>query len=310
MAASLLGQVGWKSEVTWGTAVTVDTFHPGWISGNPVREQPPLVSRGIRAGRRVAACLSTGPKTVSGPMTFELYNQPMATLLRHMFGTIATTGVGPYTHTASPGSLNGKSMTVQVGIPSSDGTVRAFTYSGAKIPSWTLSASSGEIATLETEISAKDYVTATALATASYPTDCPFTFIHGSVSVAGVSQGTVDSFSLSSTRPLRVKHPVGSSTIIEQLEEGPAEYEISVTADFQNLTIHDLANTGVAVVLAFSDGTDSLTITTNAWVNPMTPGVDGPDSLPSFEFTATPYHSTSDASAITAVLVNGEATSA
>lgn len=305
------GQIGFKSEATWGTAVTVDTFHQGWVSGTLVREQPPIISQGIRAGRRSPSVLVAGPRTVAGTVETELFAAPLSTLLRHMFGTIATTGAGPtWTHTASPGPLLGKSMTFQAGIPDTAATVRAFTYNGVKIPSWTLGASTGELGKLSLELSAKDYVTSTALATASYGTAPPFTFIQGAVQVAGVTQGTVESFELSSSRPLRMKHPIGSATIIEQIEEGRPEYEISVTADFESLTIHDLANTGVAIVLSFSDGTNSLTITTNAWVHPMTPGVDGVDSLPSFEFTATPYHATADASAIQAVLVNTESTSA
>ena len=54
-------------------------------------------------GRRTAACISTGAKTVQGTVELELTPAPLATLMRHMFGTINTTGSGPYTHTASLG---------------------------------------------------------------------------------------------------------------------------------------------------------------------------------------------------------------
>ena len=165
MSAGLLGQLGYKSETTVGTPVTVTTFHPGYVSDNPVRSQPPIVSKGIRAGRRVPTSLSTGAKTVEGSVKTELYSLPLATLLRHMFGTIATTGAGPYVHTASPGTLTGKSMTMQVGIPGAAGAVHSFTYKACKIEKWVLGGKVGELGTLDFDISAWDYVTSTALAT-------------------------------------------------------------------------------------------------------------------------------------------------
>lgn len=310
MSAGLLGQFGIKTESVWGTSVVVDKFLGGWLSGNPVREQPPLVSQGIRAGRRTPSCISTGAKTVQGTVEMELTPAPLATLLRHMFGTINTTGAGPYLHTASLGPLNGKSFTGQWGIAGTAGTVHPFTMPGCKIPAWTIKGTAGEIAGLSLDISAKDYVTATALASASYLASCPFTFVQGSITVAGVSQGEVKSFELSCTRPLRIEHYMGSALIGEQLETGRPEVMIKVDAEFADLTIHDLANTAVAIVLTFSDGTNSLVVTNNAWVMPMTPEVGGVTDLNSFSFEAQAYHATSDASACTAVLTNTETTSA
>lgn len=308
MSAGLAGQIGWKSESTWGTAVTPDLFHAGYLNGNPVREQPPLVSKGIRAGRRLPTAIAAGAKTVEGQFEFELYASPMATLLRHLFGTIATTGTNPYTHTASLGPLNSKSLTIQVGIPGTGGTVHPFTYSGCKVPEWTLKGVAGEYAKLEASVSAKDYVTATALATATYLSSVPFTFVQGSVSIAGVSQANVEEFALNVKRPLRIQHPIGSATIMEQFEEGQAEAEITCKARFSNLTLHDLNNTAVAVVLAFTDGTHSLTVTSNAWVVPATPELEGADAISEFEFKAIPYGST-DAAGVTAVLINAESSS-
>lgn len=308
MASGMLGQLGIKSESTWGTAVTVDQFHPGFVSDTLVAEQPPLISKGVRAGRRTPTSVRTGAKTVEGSFELELYTLPLATWLRHMFGTINTTGAGPYTHTASPGDLKGKSFTAQIGIPGTAGTVHPFTFAGCKISEWSLKAVAGELATLTTDITAKDYVTGTALASASYGAGVPFTFVHGAVSVAGVSQTAVDEFELTSKRPLRTKHPIGSAVILEQLEEGQAEYGIAVKTEFTDLTLHNLANTSVAIVLSFTDGANTLTVTTNAWVNTVTPTNEGVDAISAFELTATPHGST-DAAAITAVLVNTETAS-
>lgn len=306
---TVAGQLGFKTESVYGTAVTVDQFHTGWLSGNPVREQAPLVSNAIRAARRTPSCISTGAKSVAGTFETELYAAPLATLLKHMFGTLNTTGAGPYTHTASPGTVDDKSFTAQVGIPDSGGTVRPFTYKGCKIEGWKLAGTAGELAQLSLDVIAQDYVTATALASASYLAGCPFTFVQGLVSVAGTPLTEVKGFTLQASRPLRKKHPIGSALIMKPVEIGRSNYMIEIDTEFTDLTLHDLANTGVAVVLSFSDGTYSFTVTTNAWVEPTTPETGGGDSLTASSFKAQCYGS-SDATAITAVLVNAEASAA
>ena len=307
--AGLLGQLGLKSETTYGTAVTVDTFHEGYLSDNPVREQPPLVSQGIRAGRRTPTSAQAGAKTVQGAFALELFPAPLATLLTHMFGAVSTTGAGPYEHTATPGNTDDSSFTAQVGLPGSGGAVHPFTYSGCRLTGWTLSATAGEIANLNLDVVARDYVTATALATASYGSEVPFTFVDGSVSVDGSVLSEVTSFSLGATIPRRIKHPVGSRLIMEPNENGRREHLITVESEFEDLTLHDLANTEVAVVLKFDNGTEDLTVTSNAFVQPSTPAMPGVDSEVTETFTAMCIGST-DAAAVSAVLNNSESTAA
>jgi hypothetical protein len=302
MSAGFFGQLGYKAETAWGTAVTVDEFHPGWTSGNPVRDHPPLVSKGIRGGRRMASVIETGAKTVSGGVSFELYSSPMNVLLTQMYGTVNDAGGSI---TAWPAAID-QSLTMQFGIPDTAGTVIPFTYSGCRFPSWSISASAGEIATFEADVSAKDYVTGTALAAASYGTMTPFTFIDGSVSVAGSTLAEVKSFELAADRPMRVEHYLGGSLIAEQIESGQSSFTINVETEFLGTVVHNLANTEVAVVLTFNDGTDSLVTTCNAWVVGTTPNVSGVDSLSDFGFEAMCIGDT-DAAAITSVLVNNEA---
>ncbi len=307
MTAGRYGQFGFKTETEWGTPVTVDTFHEGYLSGNPVRTQPPLMSKGIN-GRRTAKSAQAGAKTVQGSFSFELLPSPLATLLTHVFGTVATTGAeAPFTHTYSPGSTDAKvGFTAQVGIPDDSGVVRAFTYEGCRATDMTINGTAGEIATFDIGTVAEDYVTSTALASASFGTDVPFTFIDGSVSIAGSEVATVENFTLTATIPRRITHRIGSALIMEPVEAGENTYEITVTPKFQDLTLTDLANTEVAIVLAFDNGTDSLTITTNAFVNPSTPQVAGADAEATESFSAMCMSGTDDATAITAVLVNSE----
>jgi len=60
---------------------------------------------------------------------------------------IATSGV--YTQVHQPGSLQGHSFCVQVGVPATDGTVEPKTHVGCKVESWTLSCEVNQIAQLE-----------------------------------------------------------------------------------------------------------------------------------------------------------------
>lgn len=303
------GQLGFKSESVWGTPVTVDDFHAGWLSQNPVRTQDPIISDGRRAGRRTPACASAGAKTVQGPFSLELHPEPFATLLTHMFGTVNTTGSGPYAHTATPGAAEG-SFTAQVGIYGSGGTVHPFTYEGCKLTGWTIAGTAGETAKLDLDVIAQDYVTDTGLASASYAgSNCPFTFVHGSVSVAGSALAEVTSFNLEATIPRRIKHGIGSSLIMDPKENGRREHVITVETDFKDLTLHNLANTQVAVVLAFDNGDEDLTITTNALVVPSTPSDPGSEGEVTETFTAI-CMGTTDAAAVTAVLNNDEASAA
>lgn len=306
---ALEGQLGFKSESVVGTAVTVDKFHVGWLNGNPQVEQASLMSKGVRAGRRTPTCVSAGFRKVTGSVSTELNPVPLATLLRHMYGTIGTSGAGPYVHTASLGSLTGQAMTMQFGIPGTAGTTHAFTMRGCKLPGWTLKATAGEIATLDLDVLAMDYVTNTALASASYTSSCPFTFIQGSISVAGVTLAEVKSFELSRSTPLRDYPYIGSSALREPLEMGMSDLQIKVDTEFTDLTLHNLENTTVANVLTFNNGTDTLVITNSIFVNPSTPQHSGVDGLPTFELSGFCKGST-DAAASTAVLTNTEASSA
>lgn len=311
--SGIAGQIGFKSETTWGTAVTVDTFHPGLTSENIKQEIARIESQGIRAGRRVAHTWKAGAKTISGDINLELFNQPLATLLTHLFGTVNTTGTDPYTHTATPGSLTGKSLTVQVGRPDTSGTVRAFTYDGVKFTSWELACSVGDIAALTLSVSAESETTATALATASYPSDAtPFVFTEGSLSIAGSAVATVSSMSLACAMNLAAdRHRIGAATVLEQLEAGMRDFTGTIGTDFESLTAYErfTAGTEAALVMAFDNGTDSLTITCNVRFDGETPELSGIEALTqTLPFKC--ISATSDAAAVTAVLINSEASAA
>ena len=308
----MAGQVGWKSEATWGTGVVVDTFMPV-LSASMTIDEGHLRSAGIRAGRRTRSPGRLGAKTVGASVTMELPNTSIATFLHHVLGAVSTTGVGPYVHTLTPGEHSGLSLTTQVGIEDSGGTVHPFTLTGSKVNQATISCSVGELAQLSADISAQDYTTGTALAAASYDAGLvPFTFIEGSVSVNGSPVASARSATLTVNKGLKTdRHVLGSRLIREQVEQDHFEVTTEITADFDSLTLFDLiaAGTQVESVLTFDNGTETLVITTHGQV------VGDPPSLTTTgleEQTIRLDHSsaTSDADTITAVLTNSEATAA
>lgn len=146
-------QIGYALESTVGTPVTVTAFLP-LVSESLMQERARLESAGIIAGRSVLASQqwNGGDITVSGSIQHELYNRGLGKLFTAMFGSVATTGAGPYTHTFTPGDLTGDALTIQVGRPATNGTVYPFTYAGMKVQSWEIACSAGEIATLGMDV--------------------------------------------------------------------------------------------------------------------------------------------------------------
>lgn len=371
-------QIGYALESTVGTPVTVTAFLP-LVSETLMQDKTRLESAGIIAGRRVLTSdqWNGGNVTVSGSVQHELYNRGLGKLFTAMFGAVATTGSGPYTHTFTPGDLTGDALTVQVGRPATNGTVHPFTYAGMKVESWEIACSAGEIATLGLDLvgqrefayrTVTDGVTTSgstaissataafstddvgkpisgtgipsgatiasvtsataavlsanatasgtgvtftlgiALASASYPSGIkPLKFNHAAVTLGG-SAVNVTSLSISGNNALNSdRRFLGSQYVSESLEAGLREYSGTIDVEFTDLTQYTrfVAGTEAALVASFTSGTDSVTITTNVRVDGSTPQVGGAEilsqSLP-FKCVA----SSTDASAITVELVNGD----
>lgn len=306
------GQIGWASEAAYGTIVTPTKFAPFLSESIKNDGGARLVSAGIRGGRRFPSAHKRGGKTIGGSVSMEFGNTDVASLLRHLFGTVATTGVGPYTHTYTPGTLDDKSLTVQVGRPDLSGVVRARTFSGCKIPSWTLSCEAGSLAQLEMEVSAQDETGVTALAAASYTAGwAPFSFVDGSIT-NNAGAITVDSWSISGANTLRTdRFAVGSNKITRQVGNGWRELTVSLTMDFESLAMYDqfLNDTATTLVLKLDNGTQSFQVTAKGFLTGESPAVEGPEVLKQpVGFVA--ESGTSDADGLTAVLTNSESSAA
>jgi len=310
--AGLNAQVGFAAETTYGTAVTVDRFYPFTDEGVG-DEIEPLESEGIIAGARVIRSeqWDQGAHSVGGDVGMELWQQNTALLFEHMLGTITssfTAGVG--THTVTPGDLTGKSLTVQKGVPASDGTVIPFTYAGAKIASWEVALSVGEIATLGATLLAQTETTGTALEAASFITDAarPYHYVHGAVSTSG-SEICVREISIEGENNLADdRQCIGQDFIDEPLEMDLRQFTGSMTLEFTDTTQYQRYQNGdeLSLVLSLSaSATAQATITMNVRYDGQTPQVGGKDLV----LQDIPYKAIAvddDADAITIVLVNAQ----
>lgn len=172
--SGLSGQVGFVAESTWGSPLTVTKF-PEFLSESINWEPTWLDSAGLKAGQAYKRVARTKQSrfAVSGSLEMEAPDKGLGLLLKHALGSaisaptqIAATTAYRQIHT--PGTKAGMGLTIQVGRPQPDGTVRAFTYEGCKIMAAEFSCSDGEIAKWTFEIIGQDLSTATGLASASY----------------------------------------------------------------------------------------------------------------------------------------------
>lgn len=299
MTTGINGQFGLKAESTYGTAVTVDEFFP-ILSENIDYTVDRIEDETIISGRRVMKSTQwkAGAVGVAGPVQTLLWTTATRTLFTQMFGT--ETGAGPYTYT--PGDLKGTSMTVQVGRPGTGGTTHPFTFDGCKVASWEIAASEGQTVTLGLDLIGQGMTTATALATASYGDLEPFCYTQASITIGGSSY-LVNSFRIAGDNNLTERRFDGQNYTEEPLAAGMRTYDGAFSSEFIDLTqMNRFVNgTEAALVATFSNGTQSVVITTNVRFDGQTPALSGTGIVP-LDVPFKCVSNTSDAAAITAVV--------
>lgn len=282
----LSAQFGFKAETVVGTQVVVDHFveflnetlqyNPTWLE-----------TAGLKAGqgyKRVTRTL-VSRVSVNGDGSLECADKGLGLLWRHALGggsgptvIAATTAFNQY-HV--PGAKTGLGLTIQIGRPQTDATVRPFTYRGCKIVSWTFSVSDNAFATLAITFDGWQEDTATALATASFPaTAGVFTFadvgpatggsftLGGTVTTtsgvttvaSGVSVATLcRGITITGATPVRGEgYGLGNNGVkSNQIENGIPTITGSLDAEFtQRTELYDLfkANTTTAIQLDMAHG--------------------------------------------------------
>jgi len=327
--SGLSGQFGFREETTYGTAVTANRFVQ-LVDESVQTEIERLESSSIIAGARVmrSSQWTASIHRSEGDIGLELMDGTVGLFFKHMMGTVASTSSGggaPFSHTFDVGPLTGKSLTVQFGRPTRTGVVVPFTYAGVKIQSWEIGLSAGEIATLGLTVVAQsetynltDTTGPYALQVASYnPTDKPFTFVDGSLSMGG-SDLCVRSATISGENNLDTDRTcVGSREILEPLEADLREYTAEFEVEFgQNgqageMVLYDRYVNGDEATLVLrlesEDGTRSLTISGNLRTDGETPTIGGREML-TYSLSGKFLGTTNDTTALQMSFVSADST--
>jgi hypothetical protein len=304
-------QVGLKLETTVGTPVTVDKFVEFNSEGfefDPSFIEPEGLRVGVKFKR--GSRLVQSRKQVTGSLEVNHATRNMGTLWKAALGSSVTsptavTGAA-YEQVHQTGDLVGKSLTIQVGRPEpvSPYTTRAHTYAGCKVTGWEFSVSDNETAKLSLDFDGWDEATATALATASYPTgveefnfsQCTAFTLGGTLSgtsklaVTGGTQvaAVVTSLSLKGDNALATeRYGLGNAGVKkEQLENGIPTITGTFEAEYSQSEFYTpfKANTSSTLVVKFEGSTIAgANKETLEFIAPMikikkvTPKVDGPD---------------------------------
>lgn len=284
-ASGLSGQVGVVPEVTYGTPLTVTRFYE-FLSENFVFNPTWLDSAGLKSGQ----AFKRGSRTVqsrfdvNGDLTMEHTDGSAASAVADSMGfwwkqalgstlttpTVITGTAFKQIHT--PGSKAGMFFTCQVGRPQISGpTVQPFTYTGCKVTDWQFSCNDNQLAQLKVTCDGRNEGTATALASASYPTpnsvfsfkDCTVATIGGTASTAAgettVAGGTpigtlINGITISGSNPMKVdRYGLGNAGLKgEPVENAIPTVTGTLSAEFFSRTeLYDLLKSAASTVLEF-----------------------------------------------------------
>lgn len=266
VGSGLGGQLGIKAETTFGTYVAPDRFLVGHLKGNPKFKPNRTQGGGLYAGEAVqrGSRYVETTRSAEGTITVEISRKQAGLIIAHLLGSSATpvqqaaTTAYLQTHAVAADQL-GKSLTIQVGIPQTDGTVKAYTFLGSKIQKATFECGVDDILTCDVDVDCRDLTEVQTLVAASYPTGSePFHFQQMTVKTGTFGAETavsgVRKFALTIERPLKDdRYYAGAAGLkAEQVTSGPVKITGSLDTDFVDKTIFIdkfVSNTSTSLVV-------------------------------------------------------------
>ncbi len=304
---------GWalKKETVYGTAVVTDRAHP-LISETLTRTLNNADSSTLKGGTllRPRSSWRRSTETGAGSVQTLMYSDGSAFLTEAMLGQIATTGAGPYIHTATLlSALPSYSMQVSAG----PGSTTVKKVEGAVCTGWQLSAAVGANLTLgmdwvyETEVVA----TAATLAGTYNASQIAYNAVDIVVTVNSVAY-CMDSVSFTGANNLKTDgYCLGTRQIRKPSRTNFADItgEFSMPLDVSEKVLYDLyaAGTVVPLVLTATQGTDTFVVNAKVRLDGTSPKVGGPDELMvTVPFTITPDSADTDAQSFSIVTTNSD----
>jgi len=251
VGSGLGGQLGLKAETVYGTPVTVTTFLP--LSKEAVTKGKNVAqATGLAAGRLqdLASGRVVTTHDAKGTITCDLASNGFGQLLQALMGTSVTPVIqgatAAYLQTHILADPVGKSLTVQVGVPTTDGTVRPFTYQGVKVTGGDFSFDINATTPVQSvwTVDAQDVTETPALAAASYVAAVrPFVGTDVTIKVgvfgAEASVNGVTKVDVKIPRPLNIKRFYFGALGVkaEPLLNDQTKIAGTITADFVDKTI-------------------------------------------------------------------------
>lgn len=311
-----LGQFMVKSESTVGTAVTVDRAFE--VMSAAIKAQPKRIDIAtIAAGRRFGRHRPPYVDGASGSIEMPIMTKGFGWWLKHMLGASATGTISDsaYTHTGSIG-VPTTAFTAQTGVPHSSGdSVTAQTAAGGKLTDWEISCQGGGALMFKANADFMSWTDATALATPTYPTADPLTFIRGSITI-DAAPVISDSFSFKFNQNLETgRHGIGQGKR-EAKVNGLGTGSLDLVIDFEDDTLIDKINSVTqsgatsAVVITIED-TALIGATSRAKLVITLPSLMWDGDIPSLdgvERTKFPVKGTFIDSALTVAYTSSDAT--
>jgi Phage tail tube protein len=239
-------------ETTYATPATVTRFLE-YNSETIKQTIARLDSMGLRPSRRILRTNQwlPGRISVTGDTEMEVQTNGFGLLFRAMLGeevgakyTQPNAGSFPtvYEGKFRVGATDGTSWTIQKAMGSSDGTVRAFTYGGAKVDKWELHAEENGFLKLKSTWDAANESTSIGLAAAAYTAgSIPLSYVGAVLKYGGSEVTNIKKFTLTGANNfglaryfMREKREKK-----EQLEDKLRTLTGSIDVEFENLSQYE-----------------------------------------------------------------------
>ena len=174
IGSGLGASFGYSAETTYGTYVAPTRFTE--FTSEDLKRNVNFAQGGGLAAGRLARPMSRRIITNedgSGSITMDAPNQKLGLLLQALMGTTVTPvqqgATTAYLQTHALADNTGKFLTLQKGVPQTDGVVKPFTFLGSKVTSAEFSCGVNEFLSAKFEFDSKQVVDNQTLAAPSYP---------------------------------------------------------------------------------------------------------------------------------------------
>lgn len=256
--AGIGAQLGIAQEETYGTYTAPTTFLP-FTSESLSLEQAAIDSQGLRAGQFVQAEYLHIPttRTVGGDVNLEFTTGGMGKILNLLHGeTVTPSKVSEedaykQTHKFGLSAPKDKSLTIQVGRPDTEYTVRPFNYLGCKATSVTFAVESGGVMTVAVTIDGQDEDITETLGVATYSDAKPFDFTQMEVKIGGTKVANMRQISYQLDLPQATdRYLLGNSGLKGQpISNAMMAVTINATLEFAGLADHERYRNATVVSL-------------------------------------------------------------